>query len=104
MRPAPTRWSARVADLVPDITVDVRAKGLARFGGGRPRLIDVVASDPSLRKPVTVRMPNRPDAIPEAVAEILDTAVRVLRRFPVEILRISCETGSARPRERAARR
>ena len=39
-------------------------------------------------------MPNRPDAIPEAVAEILDTAVRVLRRFPVEILRISCETGS----------
>ncbi len=83
-----------VADLVPDITVDVRAKGLARFGGGRPRLIDVVASDPWLRKPVTVRMPNRPDAIPEAVAEILDTAVRVLRRFPVEILRISCETGS----------
>jgi hypothetical protein len=39
-------------------------------------------------------MPNRRDAIPEAVAEILDTAVGVLRRFPVDILRISCETAS----------
>jgi len=88
------RLGRAVAELVPHIAVDVRAKGFARLGGRRPRLIDVVASDPALRKPVTVRMPNRPDVIPEAVAEILDTAVHVLRRYPVEILRISCETGS----------
>ena len=57
-------------------------------------MVDVVASHPSLARPVTVRMPNRRDAIPEAVAEILDTAVGVLRRHPVDILRISCETAS----------
>jgi hypothetical protein len=83
-----------IAELVPDIAVDVRAKGLTRLSGRPPKLVDVVASDPAVRRTVTLRMPNRADAIPEAVAEILDTAIRVLRRFPVEIHRISCETGS----------
>ena len=83
-----------VSAFVPELTVEIRAKGWTRLGGRPPRLIDVVASHPALRRPVTLRMPNRPDAIPEAVAEILDTAVGVLRRFPVDIHRISCETGS----------
>ena len=83
-----------VAAFVPDLTIDVRGKGWARLGGRPPKLIDVVASHAALRRPVTVRVPNRRDVIPEAVAEILDTAAGVLRRFPVEIHRISCETGS----------
>jgi hypothetical protein len=83
-----------VSAFVPELTVEIRARGWTRLGGRPPKLIDLVASHPALRRPVTLRMPNRPDAIPEAIAEILDTAIGVLRRFPVEIHRISCETAS----------
>jgi hypothetical protein len=83
-----------VSAFVPELAVETRTKGWARLVGSPPKLIDVVASHPALRRPVTLRMPNRPDAIPEAIAEILDTAIGVLRRFPVEIHRISCETAS----------
>ena len=65
----------------------------ARWSARRRRfhLLDFVVTDPAFRKDLVVRVPSRADSMPEAIASAVDTAAAVLRRFPVEVHRVSFE-------------
>ena len=58
------------------------------------RTVDFVMTDAGLPRPVAIRVPVRTDAFPEAIAALADTTVSVLRRFPVGIHRISCQSAT----------
>jgi hypothetical protein len=79
-----------VVELACPLEITVRPHGIAGLVG-RARFTDFVARvEQAPTGTVTVRVPNRADLVPEAVACILDTAASVLRRFPAGVHRFWC--------------
>ena len=83
------------ADLVRAVTelLPERSVGITRRVPLR-RAVEFVIGDDALPRPVAIRVPVRADAFPEAIAALADTTVSVLRRFPVGVHRISCQSAT----------
>ena len=77
-----------VTELLPDRQVGITRRVPLR------RAVEFVIGDDALPRPVAIRVPVRADAFPEAIAALADTTVSVLRRFPVGVHRISCQSAT----------